>query len=158
MFNPKYGSASCCVEGKFSWGTVNIANGSYHDVKRSWERDTEEDNSVVVTNEMCFSKSWVPFKKHIIFVPRLQSSCSPLGVLRCFCLMVNPHDVGHCIYACFFSNHPPSEYQLVRFDIKSVSNGTCSQFNREGVLCGQCREGYGPPVYSFGHHRLFLAF
>ena len=30
-----------------------------------------------------------------------------------------------------------------------MTNGTCSQFNREGVLCGQCKKGYEPPVYFF---------
>ena len=103
------------------------------------------------TNLTCFPDSWKELEKHSIIMLKSKESCSPVEVLRCYCLSLSAnaiYSIGRCAYSCFFYR-PRGQYHLVRFDNKSESNGTCSQFNREGVLCGQCREGYGPPVYSF---------
>ena len=99
----------------------------------------------------CFPESWKVLEEH--FVVRLQSkeSCSPVEVLKCYCLTKDTdsvYSIGCCFYSCFFQS-PQSKYQVVSMDNKSDTDGTCSQFNRGGVLCGQCREGYGTPVYSF---------
>ena len=116
---------------------------------------TESPVIATESNSTCFPESWKSLiESYIIFLPesQAQGDCVPVKVLRCYCLILDTDDIysiGHCFYGCFFINHPPSEYQLVSIDNQSVTNGTCSQFNREGVLCGQCREGYGPPVYSF---------
>ena len=48
-----------------------------------------------------------------------------------------------------------------------MSDFTCGAYNREGLLCSQCKPGYGPAVYAFslvcvecsnGHHRWVLYF
>ena len=32
---------------------------------------------------------------------------------------------------------------------EGLNNATCGRFNRDGQLCGKCKEGYHPPVYSY---------
>ena len=100
----------------------------------------------------CFAKNWRELEDNYVIFLKSGHSCSAVEVLRCYCLGFDAHieyNIGHCFYTCFIANIPPSEYQLMRIKNESVTNGTCSQFNRDGVLCGRCREGYGPPVYSF---------
>ena len=101
----------------------------------------------------CFPKSWDELQEKNIIVIKSKGSCSPIDVLRCYCLTSHnitseqQFSIGPCIYSCFY-NTRASEYHQTN-DLKTLSNGKCSLFNREGILCGQCKEGYGPPVYSF---------
>ena len=37
-------------------------------------------------------------------------------------------------------------------DPLQLNNYTCRQYNRKGLLCGKCVEGYGPAVYYFTFH------
>ena len=118
----------------------------------SGQRFQYSEGSLVKSNVSCFPNKWSFLEGRYIIFLKSQQSCSEVEVLRCYCLTVDAnknYNIGHCFYACFFFVQPPSEYQTVRIENGSVTGQTCSQFNREGVLCGQCREGYGPPVYSF---------
>ena len=118
----------------------------------SGQRFQYSEGSLVKSNVSCFPNKWRLLEENYIIFLKSQQSCSEVEVLRCYCLTVGANknfNIGHCFYACFFIVQPPSEYQTVRIENGSVMGQTCSQFNREGVLCGQCREGYGPPVYSF---------
>ena len=81
------------------------------------------------------------------------NKCSSVEVLQCYCLTseykssdmdngsVQNTDFGKCLYGCFIHN---PYYQVEQFD-----KGICAQFNRKGILCGQCKVGHGPAVYSF---------
>ena len=75
-------------------------------------------------------------------------------VLRCYCLtptnttIVNSTEVqyalGHCLYGCIITNRH-NEYYLDNY----WNSTLCSQYNRSRTLCGRCKDGYGPAVYSF---------
>ena len=39
-------------------------------------------------------------------------------------------------------------YTLLPHTTEELNNAACGQFNRDGQLCGRCKEGYHPPVYS----------
>ena len=34
--------------------------------------------------------------------------------------------------------------------LPELTNFTCNYYNRRGILCSQCRSGYGPAVYAYG--------
>ena len=34
-------------------------------------------------------------------------------------------------------------------DTEMLNYELCDEYNREGQLCGECKEGFGPPVYSY---------
>ena len=58
---------------------------------------------------------------------------------------------GRCPYF-----HPYNTTEGVYFKVPSdpaeVDYSMCSYYHRQGLLCGQCLEGFGPAVYSFDLH------
>ena len=111
--------------------TVNYKNSSTCDLPESWN---------------------VLFEKYIV---QPDESCKSFKVLRCYCLTSDSSSsnsrtptlfVGNCLYGCF-RTEPTAEYYTTSLPFSN--NGTCSVFNREGVLCGQCSRDHAPPAYSF---------
>ena len=72
-----------------------------------------------------------------------------LLLFECNCMTYSHKTlVGSCQYTCqrswtgrFFPITVNSTSQLNEF--------TCSEFNRQGQMCGSCMPGYAPPVYSY---------
>ena len=85
----------------------------------------------------------------------------------CYCMSQYIKDsnatvVGPCMYKC---HHPSSldrdkiQYNSVPGDVSELSRNMCSvgipgsfeteSLNREGQLCGKCKEGFAPPAYSY---------
>jgi len=75
----------------------------------------------------------------------------------CYCMTLGPLGqqpvVGSCIYTCFRqfieNNGENLEVNLKSKYSSEVTNETCGSFNRQGVLCSRCSEGYGLPIYSY---------
>ena len=80
-----------------------------------------------------------------------------VSVLYCYCMtyndLIEDFTVGQCYYNCYFTRNRYTciDKNLVCYTNESFSHNveTCSRFNRDGHLCGDCMEGYGPPVYSY---------
>ena len=65
---------------------------------------------------------------------------------RCFCMSFYAKDpnitvVGACMYSCGGNQHLSTNF--------SCDDQERFVSNREGQLCGRCREGFSPPVYSY---------
>ena len=65
----------------------------------------------------------------------------------CVSYVENHYYAGNCIYAHsgnytdrVFSEAPPTPDRLNEY--------LCGHYNRRGLLCGSCIDGYGPAVYS----------
>ena len=79
---------------------------------------------------------------------------------ECFCMTLDPsqHEpvVGSCIYTCYHWFDKATDYLLMaKIQSKSsseINNETCGHYNRQGVLCSECMEGFGLPVYSYQVH------
>ena len=61
---------------------------------------------------------------------------------RCFCMSFYANDsnitvVGACLYTCDGKHQVNADYMCGNMN------------NREGQLCGRCREGFAPPAYSY---------
>ena len=119
----------------------------------SQQKDAHLDHLKANKSQQCHLPSILMDKR--IVIP-IHNSCNTFEVLRCYCLTADeciarpcpriPYLViGKCIYGCF-KTEPTKEYQLVKI---LSSHGTCSIVKRNGILCGECMEGYGVPAYSF---------
>ena len=73
----------------------------------------------------------------------------------CYCMtydgQTNETTVGHCLAGCIYGDSPPEKVlnrQIQARDLSELNKEMCGDFNKAGQLCGQCKEGYGNPVYS----------
>ena len=53
--------------------------------------------------------------------------------------------VGACWYSCQAEKHSASVFYNIPLNVSEV----CNLFNRAGQLCGKCKDGFAPPVYSY---------
>ena len=75
----------------------------------------------------------------------------------CFCMTLDSSQrepvVGPCIYTCDYSlKNSSNQFFMTKIESKSLSdinNETCGQFNRQGVLCSKCMDGYGLPFSTY---------
>ena len=79
---------------------------------------------------------------------------SKVQLLSCFCMSIYVKDpnitvVGACMYTCRHGQ----DYNLVPTNASDLSDNMCNKgdfvSNREGQLCGRCKEGFAPPAYSY---------
>ena len=76
-------------------------------------------------------------------------------MLSCFCVTYNEDEdkieVGNCIYNCnnIKSDFSNSVYHILPKSASKLNEVMCGKFNRNGTLCGKCRDGFFPLVYSF---------
>ena len=56
---------------------------------------------------------------------------------------------GLSIYGCLNQANPYDIYHKVPANRSQINEVMCSPFNRGGRLCGACRHGYSPLVYSY---------
>ena len=55
---------------------------------------------------------------------------------------------GRCLYSYKF-NHSNTLGSLLPTDPDLLNEAMCGPYNRKGLLCGECIDGYGPGVYTF---------
>ena len=56
--------------------------------------------------------------------------------------------VGASIYGTHYSN-AYDIYHPVPINMSQINEAVCGENNRKGRLCGECKEGYSPLVYSY---------
>ena len=70
------------------------------------------------------------------------------SVLECYCMTFNQKqnetELGLCLYGC---RHPL--YHSLPPHLTELNTHTCEKANRESTLCGNCKSGYSPLVYSY---------
>ena len=84
---------------------------------------------------------------------RCNNSTKTAAILDCYCMtydkLMGPV-VGACFYNCEKNSSLKDElYYLLPFDITKLNNYMCGHLNREGQLCGKCKENYSISVYSY---------
>ena len=90
-----------------------------------------------------------------------------LGVVfirQCYCMTYGANEsgpfVGACLYNCFSLNHTKKYPNITNSNYISnfiplpqhasdLNNAMCDIWKRKGQLCGECKDGYAPQVYSF---------
>ena len=65
-----------------------------------------------------------------------------------FCVTYNDHYYGgFCPYS-YKENITNRLFSVLSTDPDRLSDSLCGPYNRKGLLCGECIDGYGPAVYS----------
>ena len=59
---------------------------------------------------------------------------------------------GASIYGIYTPNDDYDNYHLVPMNKSHLNEVVCGQYNRRGRLCGECKDGYSPLVYSYNIH------
>ena len=82
------------------------------------------------------------------------SSQGNISVLACYCITFSESgkesqaEIGSCMYDCFKTHFSDSVYHNILPE--NTNEVTCKkEFSRNGTLCGKCKDGYCPLVYSF---------
>ena len=71
-----------------------------------------------------------------------------LQILQSYCMTYSDAlgtAVGHCTLTLL---HMYTMLNTVN-NVSSLNDAMCNSFNRIGQLCGGCKEGYAPPIYSY---------
>ncbi len=77
-----------------------------------------------------------------------------VSVLDCYCLTYNEeehtNELGHCIFNCIRNvNSTDVIYHLLPNNVPELNDFMCEGFNKEGTLCGKCKENLYPIANSF---------
>ena len=72
-----------------------------------------------------------------------------LHLQECYCLTFG-HElvVGPCRYTCSRMGYF-SYFNITVNSTALINDAMCGVFNRQGQMCGSCKPGYAPPVYSY---------
>ncbi len=65
---------------------------------------------------------------------------------------LDPVVMENCLYSCHYLHLSSANSAFYEIDTNStteLNNVTCGPYNRNGLMCGECIEGHGLPVYSY---------
>ena len=79
------------------------------------------------------------------------------SILNCNCMTFSDDEtgvlVGECPYRCGFSQINSTWSRHVYYSLPSnvthLNDAMCGRLNRDGRLCGKCKKGFSPQVYSY---------
>ena len=77
------------------------------------------------------------------------------SVLDCYCVTYNKLqdsvEIGKCILSCMRagSQYQDDIYNELPNNVSGLNEMFCDRFNRQGTLCGQCKDEHLPLAYSF---------
>ena len=87
-------------------------------------------------------------------VVRCNSTTRQAYLYQCYCMSYGEEQslvIGKCLYSCYHPTELSSPYYQLPSDISELLNPTdCSKYNREGQLCGKCKDGHAPSVSTYG--------
>ena len=78
-----------------------------------------------------------------------------ISILTCSCMTYDPKDgvvIGYCPYGCNVGGghlYEAKTYTALPSNKSEINNAMCGRLNREGRLCGKCRDNYRPLAYSY---------
>ena len=92
---------------------------------------------------------------HVVSYKRIDGSLTKfsVSVLYGYCMTLNKKHTKTVVGACPFNQRhnssEPKDYKPLPSNLSDVDNAVCGFTYRTGQLCGQCVDGYSPPVYSY---------
>ena len=94
--------------------------------------------------------------KSIHGIVRCNATLNKVSVLDCYLMTFDEESgqviLGRSFYGCIRDRHAQDGddvYCNVPSNKTHINKKMCGLFNREGRLCGSCRRGYSPLVYSY---------
>ena len=90
-------------------------------------------------------------------IPNYILTCDSLGqirsILKCNCITYNENtstlEIGSCMYTCNHNKKNTFRYLLLPSNMSEWNDILCGRFNRKGTLCGECKDGFYTPAYSY---------
>ena len=70
-------------------------------------------------------------------------------LLECNCMTVTPDNRSLAVGACLYTCNAINGYFPLPCNTSHLNHYMCSDLNRKGQLCGECKEGFAPPAYSY---------
>ena len=72
-------------------------------------------------------------------------------LLTCYCMTYDKgiRVIGHCLSGCRLPNEQNSFYVSLPPTVPELMQMMCGHANREGQLCGRCKDGFAVPIYSY---------
>ena len=90
---------------------------------------------------------------HIGDVLRFQPRTKQTTLLAFYCMTTSENltERRDVVGGCLFSTSVPQSMLFFPLpcNISELNQFMCADLNRQGQLCGSCRDGYAPPVYSY---------
>ena len=88
-------------------------------------------------------------------VPNRAVLCDPAiqrtSILDCYCMTYNLErnetELGRCLYGC--GHKTDTVYYKLPQERPELNSYTCGRVNKDSPLCGKCKPGYLPIVYSY---------
>ncbi len=80
---------------------------------------------------------------------RCNNATKKVDILDCYCMTYSEDDhstvLGQCAYGC----SQKSSYYSLPSNISQLNEEVCGWLNRDGQLCGRCKDSFAPAVYSY---------
>ena len=75
-------------------------------------------------------------------------------LLKCYAMTYDQDSqtdavVAHSIFGCLFQTKSNSFYVSLPPTVSDLNQMMCGHANREGQLCGRCKDGFAVPIYSY---------
>ena len=129
-------------------------NQEFYEDHLSYSVSCSISNGSELSWHFCINENCTSIKKSL---PHDVVHCSPAGnlsVLDCYCVTYNAEqdlvETGNCINNCNKHNEGDLVYNILPTNASKMNEVMCGNiFNRNGTLCGKCKDGYFPQVYSF---------
>ena len=88
-------------------------------------------------------------------IPYRAVLCDPTipktSILDCYCMTYNHErnetELGQCLFGC--GHKIDTVYNTLPHNKSALNEYTCGKANRDSTLCGACKPGYSPLVYSY---------
>ena len=130
------------------FGTINLPNSVAYDLITS---ETTEGEDVTCPNWLFPIHNSTACKcgSDLGGVVKCSHHTQRVRVLKCYCMTYSSHNtsliVGRCLYGCQLARSKDDPYYNLPANVSDV----CDHFRRDGQLCGKCKDGFAPPVYSY---------
>ena len=73
-----------------------------------------------------------------------------LALQECYCMTYGQKlVVGPCHYTCLRGTSHNFYFNITVNSTALINDAMCGELNRQGQMCGSCKSGYAPPVYSY---------
>ena len=76
-----------------------------------------------------------------------------LQVLSCYCMTYDEDSDGYIVGLSYYGCHPTGHmaYNSIPSQVNATELNTfqCGDYHRDGQLCGKCKTGFAPSVYSY---------
>ena len=133
-------------------------NHSSNSQLRHINQDTTRQHSTKIRIDDCYP--WMLWNKtsgecECSDIPNRAVLCDPTiprtSILECYCMTYdserNETELGRCLLGC--GHKEDSAYDTLPQNKSDLNDYTCGKASRDSTLCGKCKPGYSPLVYSY---------